>query len=237
MRYLGGKSKIRKQVASFLEFVRKPEQVYFEPFVGGGWVLQEMTGKRVASDGNKALIAMYKALQNGWVPPDFVSEDEWRKYRKTSEVLDDPMQAFCRFGCGFGGDWNGGYARSEGKTCYAATSKRSLLKQLPLIKNVCFESRLFNEWNPKDALVYCDPPYAGTTQYGAFDGFDHDLFWQTMRNWVGRGNTVVVSEYLAPDDFVCVKEHVSQMGLSVGDAVTRPKRVERLFMHESQVTK
>lgn len=44
MQYLGGKSKIRKQIASFLESLRKPNQVYFEPFVGGGWVLQEMSG-------------------------------------------------------------------------------------------------------------------------------------------------------------------------------------------------
>ena len=56
MQYLGGKSKIRKHIASFLESVRKPEQIYFEPFCGGAWVLQEMTGKRTASDGNKALI-------------------------------------------------------------------------------------------------------------------------------------------------------------------------------------
>lgn len=234
MQYLGGKSKIRKQVAAFLESVRKPEQVYFEPFVGGGWVLQEMSGKRVASDGNKALIALYKAMQQGWQPPDFVSEDEYKAYQK-SQVQNDPMTAFCGFGVSFAGKWFGGYARSEGKTCYAATSKRSLLKQLPLIKDVKFESRLFSEWSPKDALVYCDPPYAGTTQYGAFDGFDHNLFWATMREWVDKGNTVVVSEYAAPEDFVCVKEFVSQMGLSVGDKLTRPKRVERLFMHESQV--
>ena len=234
MRYLGGKSKIRKQVAAFLESVRKPNQVYFEPFVGGGWVLQEMSGKRVASDGNKALIALYKAVQDGWEPPEFVSEDDYKIYQKL-QASDDPMTAFCGFGVSFAGKWFGGYARSEGKTCYAATSKRSLMKQKPMLRGVHFESRMFNEWNPKDALVYCDPPYAGTTQYGAFDGFDHELFWQTMRDWVSRENTVVVSEYSAPDDFVCVEEFVSQMGLSVGDKVTRPKRVEKLFMHESQV--
>ena len=43
MQYLGGKSKIRKQIASFLESVRKPEQIYFEPFCGGCHVTQEVT--------------------------------------------------------------------------------------------------------------------------------------------------------------------------------------------------
>ena len=78
MQYLGGKSKIRKRVAAFLENLRKPGQSYLEPFVGGAWVLQEMSGERHASDGNIALIAMYQMLQLGWEPPDLVSEDEQR---------------------------------------------------------------------------------------------------------------------------------------------------------------
>lgn len=82
-------------------------------------------------------------------------------------------------------------------------------------------------------LVYCDPPYINTTQYGAFNGFDHEAFWDKMREWT-LSNTVVVSEYEAPEDFVCVREFVSQMGLSVGDKETRPKRVERVFMHKNQ---
>ena len=229
MQYLGGKSKIRKQVAAFLESVRKPDQVYFEPFVGGGWILQEMTGKRIASDGNIALIAMYQALQDGWQPPEFVSEETYKSTKDIME-LSDPMTAFCGIGCCFGG-----YARSDVPRNYASNCKNSLMKQLPLIQDVKFESRLFQDWNPKNALIYCDPPYAGTTQYGAFDGFDHKLFWDKVRHWITLGNTVVVSEYDAPEDFKCVAEFTSQMGMSVGDAVTRPKRVERLFMHESQV--
>lgn len=235
MRYLGGKSKIRKQVAEFLESVREGRD-YFEPFVGGGWVLQEMSGTRIASDGNIALIALYKALQEGWEPPDFVSEDEWRYYRSMPFPIDDPMMAFARFGCGFGGDWNGGYARSSGKTCYAATSKRSLLKQLPMIKDVTFVHGTYSNHTPQGMMIYCDPPYANTTSYGAFDGFDHDHFWGTLREWC-KTNTVVVSEYIAPEDFKCVREFVSQMGLSSGNIATRPKRIERVFMHESQMWK
>ena len=73
MQYLGGKSKIRKQIASFLESVRKPEQIYFEPFCGGCHVTQEVTGTRIAGDGNYALITMYRALQKGWIPPQCVN--------------------------------------------------------------------------------------------------------------------------------------------------------------------
>ena len=227
MQYLGGKSKIRKQVAAFLESQRKLNQAYLEPFVGGGWILQEMSGERYASDGNIALIAMYQALQKGWEPPEFVSEDDWRLYRNLPEPLPDPMMAFARFGCGFGGDWMGGYARSEGKTCYAATSKRSLMKQLPLIHDVLFTAGDYRQHSPKDMLVYCDPPYESTTSYGAFDGFDHEVFWETMREW-SKENTVVISEYKAPDDFICMLEIGSRMGLTTSGE--RPIRTEKLFM-------
>lgn len=225
MQYLGGKSKIRKQLASVIESFRVPGQMYFEPFVGGGWVLQEISGMRMAADGNVSLIAMYAALQNGWLPPHFVSEDEWRFWRESDDIL-NPMKAFCGFGCSFGGKWFGGYARSEGKTCYAATSKRSLLKQLPLIRDVTFLAGDFTNWVPEGMLIYCDPPYAGTTNYGAFNGFDHELFWNTVRMWTEK-NTVLVSEYQAPDDFECVAEFNSRMGLTT--AGERPVRIERLF--------
>ena len=227
MQYLGGKSKTRKQISAFLESVRNGKE-YFEPFVGGAWVLQEMSGKRIASDGNKALIAMYKALQNGWIPPTFVSEEEYQQVRKANNPA-DPMTIFCGIGCSFAGKLWGGYARSEGKTCYAQTSHNSLMKQLPKIKDVQFVDGLFNEHSPKDMLVYCDPPYQGTTQYGAFSGFDHLTFWDTMREW-SKNNTVVVSEYNAPDDFKCVAEFISQMGMTTGNE--RPKRTEKLFIYE-----
>lgn len=228
MQYLGGKSKIRKQIAAFLESVRKPGQIYFEPFVGGAWVLQEMSGERVASDGNPALIAMYRALQKGWVPPEFVSEEEYRRY-KSMPMSDDPTQAFVMIGCSFGGKWGGGYGRGK---MSAAASRRTVLKQLPLIKEAFFECRPFQVWSPNDLLIYADPPYQGTTTYGAFDGFDHSLFWVTMSRWA-KDNTVVVSEYVAPIDWRCVREFRSHTEMR-GSAGRIP-RVERLFMHESRV--
>lgn len=233
MQYLGGKSKIRKELSAFLKSIRKENQTYLEPFIGGGWILQEMDGVRIGGDGNEALINLYKAVQDGWVPPDFVSEETWRKYKQNPDPK-DPMTAFCRIGCGFGGDWNGGYARSEGKTCYAATSMRSLLKQKPHIQDVELHHKLFHQWKPENMLVYCDPPYQNTTNYGAFDGFDHALFWETMREW-SKNNTVVISEYNAPNDFVCVKTFQSRMGLCSGAKGNRVIREEKLFIHESLV--
>ena len=38
MRYMGGKFKIRKEVAGFLKILRAPGQAYLEPFVGGAGI-------------------------------------------------------------------------------------------------------------------------------------------------------------------------------------------------------
>ena len=225
MQYLGGKSKTRKQIASFLESIRKPGQVYLEPFVGGAWVLQEMSGERLASDSNKALIVMYKALQNGWLPPEDVSEALYAKYKQMQNE-DDPLTAFIGIGCSFGGKWFGGYARQKGYN-FAAGGRRALQKQLPLIVGAQFFAKDYSEWCPTNMLIYCDPPYENTTGYK--DKFDHILFWETMRRWA-KDNVVVISEYRAPSDFECVLEMPTKT--IIRDASNKPlQSVERLFMY------
>ena len=52
-----------------------------------------------------------------------------------------------------------------------------------------------------------------------------------MRLW-SKVNTVLVSEYNAPDDFVCVAEFQSKMGLR-NKAQDQEVRSEKVFAHES----
>lgn len=227
MRYLGGKNKLGKQIASFLESIREPGQVYLEPFVGGAWVLQEMSGDRVASDGCTPLITMYNALQSGWLPPEFITAEEYSRIKKLGDRY-DPMTAFVGFGCSYSGKWFGGFAQSDTRN-YCANAKNSLLKQLPKIKNVKFVySNDYTEFRPTGMLIYCDPPYQDTTQYGYFNSFDHKRFWTTMRAW-SILNTVVVSEYIAPNDFKCVLEMPTRTDMRV--AGQQENRIERLFMY------
>lgn len=228
MQYLGGKSRIRKQVAGYLESIRKPEQVYFEPFVGGAWVLQEMSGKRIASDGNFALIEMYKALQCGWVPPDTITKEQYKEYKEKQDPR-DPMTAFVGIGCSFAGKWFGGFiGNGEKAKCSVKASRGSLLKQLPAILDCDFIHGTFDVHSVGDGwLVYCDPPYQGTTAYGAFSGFDHDKFWGTVRSW-SKHNTVIVSEYAAPSDFECVQDIEKKNCMRHTGGVQKVER-EKLF--------
>ena len=226
MRYLGGKSRIRKHIAGYLESIRKPDQVYFEPFVGGAWVLQEMTGKRIASDGNFALIEMYRSLQNGWVPPESITKEQYAEYKAKQDPR-DPMTAFVGIGCSFAGKWFGGFASSKDRN-YCLNAKNSLLSQTPKIAQCNFVNGTFETHTVGDGwLIYCDPPYQGTTSYSAFSGFDHNKFWKIMRSWSGK-NTVIISEYSAPEDFECVLEIETKTDMRFSDGNKR-HTTEKLF--------
>lgn len=229
MQYLGGKSRTYKQICAFLESIRKPNQPFVEPFCGACWVTQGMSGARYAADANKALITMWKSLQKGWEPPEFVSEEEYTNCKQTQD-LDNPITCFIGIGCSFSGKWFGGYARS-GERNYAGNARNSLIKKQKLLSTVRFSHKSYQDVNVKGCLIYCDPPYVGTTTYNGTDSFDSDDFWQTMRKW-SKDNTVVISEYSAPTEFVCVLEIATKTDMHTKSG--KESRTEKLFMHESQ---
>lgn len=74
-------------------------------------------------------------------------------------------------------------------------------------------------------VVYCDPPYKNTQEYGI--QFDGDAFWEWART---RNYPVYVSEYQAPEDFVSIWSKEKRVLLS-SEQLTAP-RVEHLFVHK-----
>ena len=226
MRYLGGKYRLRKQIASYLTSIRLEGQAYWEPFVGSASVLSEMTGKRYASDASKELIAMWQAVQRGWVPPDSVTEEEYALAR--SGHYPDRLTGFIAYGCSWGGKWFGGYARGENRN-YANEARLSLVRQAPSIIGVHFENFSFlSSIAPAPrCLIYCDPPYASTTGYGNVPAWSVSDFWARVRELGDDGHTVVVSEYAAPSDFKCVLEMNTSTDLRGKNGSER--RIEKLF--------
>ncbi len=129
MQYLGGKAKIAKPLAALINSF-KPT-VYWEPFIGGCNVLPLVAASvRVGSDVHPPLIAMYRALQQGWEPPECVSEGEYAAARALSD--EDPLKGFIGFGCSFSGRWFEGYARNRRGDNFAGQAKRALAKVFPL---------------------------------------------------------------------------------------------------------
>lgn len=136
--------------------------------------------------------------------------------------------AFVGFLCSFRGKWFGGYAHNNSGDNYAERGSRVLIKQIANLKDVDFRCGSYLELEiPDKSLIYCDPPYAGTTKYK--DKFNHDLFWEWCRCQSKDGHIVFISEYNAPEDFECIKtiEHKTIL-----DKNKQDKRIEKLFRYQ-----
>lgn len=230
MGYLGGKFRIRKILAQFLSSKREVGQIYFEPFLGGANVFAEMQDKKIGSDVNTPLINMFIHLINGWEPPSNLSEDEYKQIKLKMDY-NDPLTAFAGICCSFSGKWFGGYSRDQ-KTNrnFASNGRNTLLKLKNKILNAELYSLDYKCFSPNNQLIYCDPPYINTTKYSFCDDFNHEEFWEKMREW-SNNNTVYISEYVAPKDFECVLEIKTKTDLNV-KGIGKEPRIERLFKYK-----
>lgn len=126
--------------------------------------------------------------------------------------------------------WFGGYAGIVHTKIgidrnYYDEAVRNVLKQKNNILDVIYGYKSYEEVVIENAVIYCDPPYQGTTKYK--DDFDHDKYWNWVRN-VSQNNIVLCSEYNAPEDFECIwtKELTTTL-----DKASRSKAVEKLFQY------
>ncbi len=231
MQYFGGKAKIAKYIVPYLESVRKENQLYLEPFMGGCNIVSKMAGKREAYDFNQYLVEMYKGVQSGYELPDVLNEERY-KYIKENKDEDKVLTGFVGFGCSFAGKWFGGYARNKQNNNYCKASKNSLLRKMETMKDVKFGFADYKTLNPKGCLIYCDPPYANTTKYTGVPSFDSGEFWNMMRKW-SRDNDVFISEYEAPEDFVSVLDIPTKTSIRDKDCNVC-SRVEKLFTYKTK---
>lgn len=232
MKYMGSKARIAKHILPIILKNRKEGQCYVEPFVGGANMIDKVDGWRIGADSNEQCIACLVIIRDriSELPKcnDDFSEDSYRNRCADIEWL----KPYAAFAFSFGGKLWGGFRRDKsGNRDYISEAYRNSLKQSPLIKGVNLMVSQYQDLDiPEKSKVYCDPPYAGTTKYK--DDFDHELFWQWCREKAKEGHEVFISEYNAPDDFVCVWQKEIQSGLNTN---TTKKGVEKLFIHESQV--
>ena len=237
MQYLGAKKTIAAELAAVLETLRPTADALFaDLFCGSAAVAAAMSGPRILNDACPALINMYNAYQAGtWRPPSELSEADYKAIR-TAMNSEDPLTAFAAFGCSYSGKWFGGYARDknpETRRNFAATAGRSLKKIMDRLEGATFTCHDYRLWSlkvfgticpPPGILIYCDPPYKGTTTYGGMAPFDTDAFWAFVRMWRAMGCTVVVSEYEAPADWREVWTRPVRKSRFAG------VRVERMFV-------
>ena len=207
MRFIGGKARIAKDIAPLI--LKSNPQVVTEPFCGALNVSVAMLKlnpdlKILASDLHVDLIEMWKAAQDGWVPPKTLTKEEYEALKNSTQ---SPLRTFAGYGCSFSGRWWGGYASDSSGRNYCGNAANSIEKIKPFLKNITFSSHPYQDSETGD-VVYCDPPYANTTKPGQKLDFNSELFW----NWVQNQKVpVFVSEYSSPLPFVWEKKVKTDM--------------------------
>lgn len=237
MIYLGGKAKLGKYILPIINRYRNG-RCWVEPFVGGGNMISQVDGHRIGGDINKwaiqGLISIRDYLME--LPRDNTefTEADYKLLRYGDEYK---HKGYAGFSYSFGGKWLGGWARGKNSKnfdrdyvseAYRLACKKSKLIQGVELYNVSYKDLVI----PKNSLIYCDPPYRNTTKYSS--DFDHDEFFNWCRVQNSYGNKIFVSEYSAPNDFLCVFEKPVKCLMFA----TRLKdsqatnRIERLFTLE-----
>lgn len=231
---MGSKNRIAKYILPIMlkEMQDKEYTTWVEPFVGGGNMIDKVPSnyRRMGCDLNEHTIAAMLGIRD-FVDqfPDTISEDYYNKLKGSSA---NPIGSWIRFGCSFGGKFENGMARDlQGNPPrnFAAESKRNALKQSPKIQNVEFICCSYKDLsNVTNSLIYCDPPYQGTTGYKT-GAFNHEEFFDWCRKMKAKGNSVFVSEYNAPDDFELVWQGEIKTNFSSQRKEATHKAVEKLF--------
>ena len=196
MHYFGGKFKIIKDLANVLNPITKGKP-FVDLFCGACNVVEKITtaSSRTANDNNPYLIALLKAIQDGYEPPTCVTREQ---YNYTMSHLDEnpALSGFVGIGCSFSGGWHSGYARPINKDHnYPKEAHNSLLRQKPKLGGVTFTSCSYDKAHiPVGAVVYCDPPYKGVGNKYYARKFDYDAFVK----WVEANKDkydIYISEY------------------------------------------
>lgn len=202
---------------------------WVEPFVGGANMIDKVpsTFKRIGYDINphtiEALIAIRDLVDE---LPDSVSEAEYKALKGTPP---NPITSWIRIAVSYGGIFESKLAADKtGARNYTQEAKRNARKQSPYLQGVRFSEMTYEDVGVSNALIYCDPPYQGTTSYKTAP-FDHDNFFQWCRDMKVKGNVVFVSEYNAPDDFECVWQGEIKTNFASSRKKVTHTAVEKLF--------
>lgn len=212
MRYFGGKAKLASQISEYINNLGKDLNItqYAESFCGALNIASKVNIKnKILNDKNPYLIAMFKALQEGWIPPEIVTEEDYYLAKKNQDV-EPHIAGFVGFACSFAAKFWGGYARDKlGIRNFASEGKIGILKKMKTLQDATFTCKDFLELDFENSIIYCDPPYKNTTPYytqilGKFP-YEEYLKWIKIQS---KKNIVIASEYKhnVPDDSIILME-------------------------------
>ena len=232
--YMGGKARLAKQLVEAIALEVGSVDCWVEPFVGGGSVAAAAADRfgcdLVLSDIDPhAAVLWDRATGFDWLDGAVFSEDDWHRLRDANEV--DKMTAIAAFGASFGGIKWRCFARPDlrkRQSCEFARAARSWRRKFDAMSSAgLVTSECLPYWHvlpPEGSVVYCDPPYAGTTGYSS-GGFDHDRFYAWCE---AQTVPVFVSEFTAPDHWRVVFEKEQARSIRSNDGSKMPEKLFRV---------
>ena len=243
MKYMGSKRRIAKDLCDIMNKIITKHNIktYIEPFVGGANVIEFIKcDNKVGGDDNEYLIALWKSLQKGYQPLEFISREDYYDIKLNKDKYSKEVVALCGIMASYNGNWfraYGGYSATKtGKDRnFYDEGIRGLMKQVPDILDIDFIHCDYKQFSDKvECLIYCDIPYDNTDKAYKGKKFNHIEFWDWVRV-MSKNNIMIVSEFNAPEDFICIYEKQLQKT----HANQQNKSTEKLFIHKclkSQIT-
>jgi site-specific DNA-adenine methylase len=240
---MGSKAKYADHIVPILQKAIDDNNVdtYIECFVGGANIIDKIKCNcRFGYDRSETLIALLDLSSKDFTAvPTEGSRELWDKgkgYVKDGIMPEDMTLAeigAIEFFASFSNrGFPGGYAKNTTTRNYYKEAYRNLKEQAPNLHGITFKAQ--NYWeldeNTKNCVIYLDPPYQGTKEYGYANQakMDYDHFWNWVRD-ISKDNYVFVSEQNAPDDFDIL--WVQEAKRTVG-ADNNYKAVEKLFKYK-----
>lgn len=244
MKYVGSKTKIAKEISGLINAIINQNDVkkYLEPFVGGANVIDKIVcEKRYGLDVDAMLIDLLKNYSQKILSfPDILTKEHYYDVRDNPEKYDSTYRAAILFFGSYNsrvyGGCYGAISNTKNGTSrnYFQEAKRNFDKQLPYLKNIIFSKRNFFDIDCEKIhgyVIYCDPPYGDGIGYSI--PFNTKVFWEKVRQ-LSKDNIVLISEYNAPSDFMCVFEQKVKTHMNNRNKL---QKVEKLFMFSSEQNK
>lgn len=235
---MGSKGRIAKEILPIILKDRKENQWFIDLFCGGCNLLDKVEGRRIGNDKNRYLVALWQGLQDGRelileISKELYSEARTEYNNRTNHNFDDFELGWIGFMGGFNGRfYGGGYSGVHGNRDYVAEQIRNTLKQKEILKDVKFFSKDYFDFEFKEpCIIYCDPPYFGTKEYDTKDKFNHEKFWNWVKETTLKGHEVFVSEYQAPEEFTCIWSKDVKVSIRPDKTLNQ---TEKLFIYSPQ---
>lgn len=230
---MGSKNRIAKYILPIILKNKNEDRIFYDVCCGGANLIDKVKGcRRIGIDNNEYLIECLKMIRdNPNQLPKNKEEVSEIKYKNMKNSNDKAMKGYYGFALSFGGKWFGGYRRDKiGNRDYIKESYNSAIKQSINLKGVEFICANYYEIEyVNNSIIYIDPPYHNTTKY--IENFEYDKFWQWCRD-MSEKCEVYISEYNAPDDFICIWEKEIKENLNSNRSKGNIK-IEKLFIYKS----